>query len=126
MKRILIVDDEENIRNLIRESIESDQYEIHESANGDQASILIEKHAFNLVVTDIVMPEMNGINLIMAINKRNPGIPVIAISGGGGITGRFDYLPIAKLIGALFILEKPFDITTLRNTIEKALTLNAA
>lgn len=121
MKKILIVDDEKFIRSLIKESLESQEYEFFEATNGDDACKLVSGNKFDLVITDIVMPKKNGIDLIMDMIRSKSDTPVIAISGGGGITGRFDYLPIAKLIGAIFILEKPFELSNLRDTIEQAL-----
>ena len=121
MKKILVVDDEESIRVLIKEALENDEYEFVEANDGDAALKLLSNNKFDLVITDIVMPKKNGIDLIIGMRKVKSDTPIIAISGGGGITGRFDYLPIAKLVGAIFILEKPFEIITLRETIELAL-----
>lgn len=121
MKKILIVDDEKNIRNLIMETLENDEYMFFEAIDGADACKLVSNDRFDLVITDIVMPNKNGIDLIMDMIKLKLDTPVIAISGGGGITGRFDYLPIAKLIGAIFIIEKPFEPSELRNTIKQAL-----
>ncbi|MBL4909578.1 MAG: response regulator, partial [Alteromonadaceae bacterium] len=85
--------------------------------NGIQALQILADENINLVVTDIVMPKENGIDLIMDIKKSYPVIPVVAMSGGGGIEGRFNYLEIAKLVGANQILEKPFSAETLRTIV---------
>ena len=121
MKTILVVDDDENIRNLIRDALENHEYHIYEACDGDDACNIIKSNQFDLIITDIVMPNKNGIELIMDMIKLKLDTPIIAISGGGGITGRFDYLPIAKLIGAVYIIEKPFDISFFRKTIAQAL-----
>jgi len=67
------------------------------------------------------MPEKSGLELIMDLAENYPDLPVIAISGGGGITGRFDYLPIAKLIGAKQIVNKPFKIDEIRKLVHDIL-----
>ncbi|MCK4789541.1 MAG: hypothetical protein KAV87_37715, partial [Desulfobacteraceae bacterium] len=59
--------------------------------------------------------------LIMDVKKQYPDIPIIAISGGGGITGRYDYLEIAKLVGANNILKKPFELQELRSAVSEAM-----
>ena len=63
------------------------------------------------------MPEKSGLDLIMELRKINPDIKVIAISGGGGIHGRFDYLPIAKLIGAMKVIQKPFRVDEVKAAV---------
>ena len=67
------------------------------------------------------MPEKSGLDLIMELRKINPEIKVIAISGGGGIKGRFDYLPIAKLVGAVKVLKKPFQIAEVKAAVASLL-----
>lgn len=67
------------------------------------------------------MPGKNGIDLIMEVKKDYPDIPVIAFSGGGGITGRFDYLKISKLVGADIILKKPFELQELRSAVSEVM-----
>jgi CheY-like chemotaxis protein len=109
MKKILVVDDEENIRFVLDELLNSD-YAVSLAANGREALQLAEASAFDLIITDLVMPEMNGIDLVIAIKNKNPDQKIIAMSGGGGITGRFDYLPVVQLLGADKIFAKPFDL----------------
>jgi CheY-like chemotaxis protein len=109
MKKILVVDDEENIRFVLDELLNSD-YAVSLAANGREALALIDKTAFDLIITDLVMPEMNGIELVIAVKNKTPNQKIIAMSGGGGITGRFDYLPVVQLLGADKIFAKPFDL----------------
>jgi YesN/AraC family two-component response regulator len=120
MKKILVVDDEAPIRNMLNEYL-SEHYAVHLASNGQQACALLATDAFDLVITDLVMPDMNGIDLVMAIQKQQPSPRVIAISGGGGINGRFDYLPVAQLVGAERILRKPFALHTIGSMVEEVL-----
>jgi len=122
MARILVIDDETPIRSMLRDVLEQDSHEVKEACNGKEAFSIFRESEFDLIITDLVMPEKSGIDLIMELKKEFPDIKVIAISGGGGITGRFDYLPIAKLIGAKAILNKPFHMNELRETITETLS----
>ena len=117
MKKILIVDDELSVREMVAEMLANNTTQVFLAENGIQALQILADENINLVVTDIVMPKENGIDLIMDIKKSYPVIPVVAMSGGGGIEGRFNYLEIAKLVGANQILEKPFSAETLRTIV---------
>lgn len=121
MVRILVVDDEESVRDMVKAMIEPAGYDVIEAGNGAEACDACKEAPVDLIITDIVMPEKNGIDLIMDVKKEYPDIPVIAISGGGGITGRYDYLEIAKLVGAENILKKPFAMADLRSAVDNIL-----
>jgi len=121
MKTILIVDDEPSVRFMIKEMIEPVGYEVIEAGDGAEAYNICNNNALDLIVSDIVMPEKNGIDLIIQLKKEFPSIPVIAISGGGGVAGHYDYLEIAKLVGANNILKKPFSAKEICAHIENAL-----
>lgn len=120
-KRILVVDDEESMRKVIADSLER-EYDVVCASNGKEACALIDEERYDLVITDLVMPEMNGIDLVMKLRESDPDQKIIAISGGGGIKGRFDYLPVAQLIGACSILSKPFQVKDLRETVHQLLS----
>lgn len=120
MKRILIVDDEAAMRGLLQDMLEDD-YAIETAGNGVEAMAVLERGGIDLLITDLVMPRMNGIDLVMAARKQHPQLGIIAISGGGGINGRFDYLPVANLVGAARVLRKPFELADLRLAIEAML-----
>lgn len=117
MAKILIVDDEESVLMLLSEILEQEHHDITVASTGQEGINKYQADAFDLVVTDLVMPEKSGLDLIMELRKLDPGVKVIAISGGGGIHGRFDYLPIAKLIGALRIVKKPFQVDEVKEAV---------
>ncbi len=121
MKKILVVDDESSVRYMIKEMIEPLGFEVVEAKNGIEAISICNDSSVDLIITDIVMPDKNGIDLIMAVRKQYPGLPVIAMSGGGGIAGNFDYLEIAKLVGAKNILKKPFSSREICSLVEESL-----
>lgn len=108
MPKILIVDDEPHMQLLVSSMLEPLGHELRTAENGRVALELLGSGGIDLVITDMVMPEKNGIDLILEIRQINPNVKILAMSGGGGINGRFDYLPIAGLIGAANILRKPF------------------
>lgn len=122
MSKVLVVDDEPSVRIMVKSMVESDDIDVLEASNGNEALEILERQDVSLVVTDIVMPEKHGIELIMEIKKKNSSAPIIAISGGGGITGRFDYLQIAKLVGAKNILKKPFSMDELRSLVKESIS----
>lgn len=121
MAKILVVDDEPAVRSLFKEMFSGSVHEFFEAENGLEAGDVIDSNHIDLLVTDLVMPDKSGLELIMDIVEKNPDLPIVAISGGGGITGRFDYLPIAQLIGAKRIINKPFKIDEVRGIVNELL-----
>jgi DNA-binding response OmpR family regulator len=117
MKKILVVDDEEHMR-LMLEDLLSDDYLVTLAANGREAEALFNTSSFDLMITDLVMPEMNGIELVISIKNKKPKQKIIAISGGGGASGRFDYLPVVQLLGADKIFAKPFELHELMKAVK--------
>jgi len=115
--RILVVDDNEQMRELLRVILERAGHEIAEAANGKVAMNLLKTVPADLVITDIIMPEMEGIDLIMTIRTRYPGVRIIAISGGGRIDPNV-CLNMAGKLGADRILQKPFGKSTILSIIK--------
>ncbi len=120
MSNILVVDDDTSILTFIDHALSSD-HTIYTAETVAEAEAISMENKIDLLIADLVIPEKNGIDMIMEFRKNHPDMHIIAISGGGGITGRFDYLPIAKLIGAEITLKKPFSINDLRSSIDKLL-----
>ncbi|MBI3709586.1 MAG: response regulator [Proteobacteria bacterium] len=120
MANILIVDDDALLRETLRVVLESVGHDIRLATNGAEALRIVESYKPDLVLTDIIMPEMEGIELIRAVRKIYPSTPVIAISGGGR-TGNVDFLRVAKTFGAAAIMQKPFEMDALLNTVQTSL-----
>jgi two-component system response regulator (stage 0 sporulation protein F) len=110
MATILIIDDEECLRALLRTILEAEGYEVIEAPNGRIGLELYRQRPTDLVVTDIVMPEMNGLDLLMELTREFLQAKVIAISGVGGETSDLD---VAKLLGARRTFHKPFSLPQL-------------
>ncbi|MBT4688896.1 MAG: response regulator [Rhodospirillaceae bacterium] len=107
MAKILVVDDEAAIRRLLSTILRREGYEILEAANGRLAMDLIHANDLDLVITDIMMPEQDGIETVLRIKEFNANIKVIVISGGGHQRA-MDFLPAAERLGADLTLKKPF------------------
>jgi CheY-like chemotaxis protein len=105
-KKILIIDDEEGIRQLMRLALEENGYEVLDAANGKDGLKIYRISHPDLVITDIFMPEMDGLETIMALRRENPDVKIMTISGGG--SRGHDYLPAARKLGASCSLPKPF------------------
>jgi DNA-binding response OmpR family regulator len=116
--RILVVDDEPYIRDLVREMLSMAGYEVEIAGNGNEAMVLFENGRFDLVLTDLMMPEKEGIETIQEMKLLAPELKIIAMSGRGG-AGSF--LNVARHLGADAILAKPFDNAKLLGTIREVL-----
>lgn len=115
--RILVVDDEKPLRDILELTLNSDGFQVVTAANGNEAIELARMMRFDLVITDLIMPEKEGIETIMELRALAPGIKIIAMSGGQpGGTG--DFLPLAKTLGAVALLKKPFDRETFIGTVK--------
>jgi CheY-like chemotaxis protein len=120
MRRVLVIDDEELARYTMREILESAGYEVVEAANGNQGLAHLRINKFDLVVTDIIMPEKDGIETIIELKNDFPEMTVIAVSGGGRSL-RLDFLKLAKQYGATKVLAKPFSEEDLLASMEDCL-----
>lgn len=87
-------------------------YRVHEAPDGKEGLKLLAAHPIALVLTDIIMPDVEGVELIFRIRKSHPTLPIIAMSGGGRMSPK-GYLDVAKSCGASRTIAKPFDIEQL-------------
>jgi len=123
MIKILVIDDEEQIRALLSSLFEMEGYEVIAATDGKDGMTLFDAHSPDLVITDIVMPDMEGMEVIRTLKKKSPSVPVIAISGGG-INASHEYLYIASKIGAAKIFEKPVRKKVLLEAVKELLADN--
>jgi DNA-binding response OmpR family regulator len=120
MARILLIEDNDLIRTLLRDSLAFAGHTVIEARNGKEGLELFRQAGTDLVLTDIVMPEKEGLAVLMELRKSHPAVNIIAMSGGGLGSGR-DYLAAAKLLGAAKVLLKPFPIEVLLAAIDELL-----
>lgn len=117
---ILLIEDDKELRALIRDALTRKDFNVLEADNGKEALALFKAGITELVVTDLIMPEEDGLKVIMKIREKKPEIKVIAISGGGK-AGPGSYLNLAKALGADAVFSKPFSINTLVEKVENLL-----
>ena len=121
MARIIVIDDQEPIRRIVRRTLEPEGHEILDASDGELGMHLLEQHPAELVITDIFMPGQDGILTLREIRKKFPAVKVIVISGGDS-SGLLDLRRDAELLGAVKSLQKPFTAAELVQTVREALT----
>lgn len=107
MAKILIVEDDQLLRDAMCALLRAERHEVLETGDGKEAIQRFESFAPDLVVTDIIMPDVEGLETIQSMRLVSPGVKILAISGGGRV-GPDQYLTIAVKLGAASALEKPF------------------
>jgi len=113
--RVLVIEDNPDLREYLRVALEAQEYEVLTAAHGREALAYLNGHRVDAVITDLFMPEMDGIETVAAVRKLFPGVRVIAMSGRPGV----DYLPVARELGVKHTLRKPFDIQELIGALEE-------
>lgn len=125
MARILIMDDDELIIKMLRMALENRGYDVITATNGREGVRLYGTTPVDLVISDILMPEMDGIEALKALRQRNPELKLIAVSGGGKRL-KMDLLKVARILGATATFEKPYNIQELLATVSRLLSLGAS
>ncbi len=121
MAHILVIDDEEMARFTVRDMLEAAGHQVIEAINGDEGVALQHVHAFDLVITDMIMPKKEGVETVIELKQANPDQKIIAISGGGR-TRNMDFLQMAEQFGADRILAKPFTEDELLESVDTCLS----
>ena len=121
MARILIADDNDELLEFHRIFLAENGYQVLTAANGEEALRRIDQEAVDLLITDVIMPDREGIETILELRRSHPQLPIIAISGGGHI-GPVDYLKMATTAGAKAALSKPCPPSVLLSTIRSLLS----
>ena len=120
MQKILIIDDDEQMRNLLCRTMEYAGFNVEAASDGRKGLRLFEESPYDLVITDLIMPEQEGMETITFLRKNHPEVKIIAISGGGRI-GPDTYLPAALELGADRAFAKPFPIDDIINAVKELL-----
>lgn len=128
MTKIIVIDDDEAMRDVLVEILEREDFEVSVASNGDEGLQLLREGGADLVITDVIMPRKNGINTAHEIRKEFPDTRIIVISGGGNITPMeyepaaittTAYLALASVTGADVTLTKPFERKELLNAVKE-------
>ena len=115
--RLLIVDDEPAVRKVVQRIAEATGFQTTMAENGREAMKLIERTTFAAIVTDIYMPDQDGLELLRQLRGIHPAPTIIAMSGGGRFG--FSALDTATLLGAKHVFTKPFDVTTFIELLQR-------
>jgi len=106
-KKILVIEDDEQMCSMLKRVLENAGYTVIDAPDGKAGMKLYRENGADLVITDLIMPEKEGIETIRELKQDNPDVKIIAISGGGIIKSE-DYLQIAERLGVQRTLAKPF------------------
>jgi DNA-binding response OmpR family regulator len=125
LKTILVIDDETEIRELLRIFLTRAGFQVIQAEDGAAGvqvlKNLSDENPIHLVITDLLMPEQEGIETILQLKEQHPEIPILAMSGGGRMSGTLDLLATAKLLGAHKTFTKPFNPSEVVATIRTLL-----
>ena len=120
MKNILVIDDNEHILRMMCDLLHRSGYTVFSAINGAQGMKTYYSNTPVLVITDLIMPDKEGLEVIMELTRQEPRPKIIDISGGGRMEPQ-SYLPMADLLGADHVLEKPFHLAEFMDCVEKFL-----
>ena len=125
MKKVLVIDDQDSLRNMLVRMLKSSDFETRSAENGSEGMAICRDWAPDVILTDVFMPEQDGLETIRAVRKLRKDIGIIAMSGGGEM-GEFEMLRTARMMGATRILTKPFTMAELKNALDEVLIETAA
>lgn len=114
---ILVADDEESLRQLVRDALEETGFDVCEAANGDEVVTACRAAPFDVAIIDVLMPQKDGLEAIMALRKQQPHVKIIAISGAADQL----FLDSATGLGATRVLQKPFKVQELVSLVRDLL-----
>jgi CheY-like chemotaxis protein len=120
MARILVIDDESQIRSMLRLMLERAGYEVFEAPDGLEGIKSYRENPADLIISDLIMPNKDGIGMMIELKKEFPDVKIIAMSGGG-LNKPEGYLEGAKKLGAEHTLTKPIDRTQLLRAVKDTL-----
>ncbi len=124
MAHILVIDDDVQICDMLTGLLEYDNHLVTVAHNGQEGLRLFQETSPDLIITDIIMPEKDGLEIISLLQRLDSSVPIVAMSGGGRHSSSSDNLSLAKCLGANAVLTKPFTKDELYQAIVTALTQN--
>ena len=120
MPRILLIDDDDLSRKAVQRMLERAGFEVFSTSSGREALARYDTDKADLVITDLIMPETDGLEIIQELRRTDPGSRILAISGGGRVDAD-EYLSVARKFGAVGVLPKPFTAQELTQAVDRAL-----
>jgi DNA-binding NtrC family response regulator len=122
MAHILLVDDEQLVVDTLQAAMQSKGHTVETACNGIEGLLRYARGHFDLVITDIIMPDKEGIGMMLEMRRENPDAKIIAISGGGR-TGNVEFLKMAAKLGAVATLKKPIRLAEFFQMLDDCLAL---
>ena len=121
MVRILVIDDELSVLEVLRKILQFEGYDVITATNGEEGVELFRQTPCDLVITDMVMPGKDGLQTILDLRQEAPDLPVIAVSGGGTIS-KERYLVVAGYLDKVITIAKPFSVESITEAVAKLLS----
>ena len=118
MSKILIIDDDEQFNLMLKSALAIKGYDVDTASNGKEAMALYQSNVYDVIITDIIMPNVDGYEVILDLRRMGMGDRIIAVSGGGR-TAADDYLITAKHFNVAATFNKPVDLQALRAKVEE-------
>ncbi len=122
MSSILVIDDESQIRTMLKQMLENEGHTVKIASDGKKAMEIVSKNSFDLVITDLIMPDKEGLETIIELKNNSPDVKIIAISGGGRIDPE-TLLQMAGKLGADHTFKKPIKREELMGAVNGLLRL---
>lgn len=116
--RVLLIDDNADLTSMLSLCLQADGVEVSVAADGEAGLAMLKDHPVDLVVTDLFMPDKDGIETIVELKKRYPDVKIVVMSGFTSVGGT-DYLGVARELGAATTLKKPFDPAELSRVVRE-------
>lgn len=123
MARILVIDDDSQFREMLCMALEDAGYEVEEACDGEEGLRRYEARPADLIITDIIMPNKEGLEMILDLQRDNGQARIIAVSGGSRQLDGAMALECARAFGAMHVFSKPFEIETLLATVREVLAV---
>jgi len=120
MAKILIVEDDDEVRDVLKTLLQDEGHDVSEASDGNEAIEQFLRIPVDLVILDIVLPDKEGLETIIDLRRTHPNVKIMAMSGGGR-TSPQDYLDMAKRLGAVEVIAKPFSIDDFLRSVNLAL-----
>ena len=117
-KRVLLIDDNADLTSMLSLCLQADGMEVTVASDGESGLAALERQPVDVVVTDLFMPDKDGIETIVELRKRHPAVKIVVMSGFTSVGGT-DYLGVARELGAVTSLKKPFDPAELTRVVRE-------
>lgn len=120
-RTVVVIDDNPWLRDLFSQALQEAGYRVVLAEDGLEGLARCRQGSVDLVITDLFMPDIEGLELIRILRREQPALPIVAISGGGALQQHKRLLDMAERLGVVRVLEKPVDVADLRRVVSECL-----